>query len=205
MPTCFRAVIVAALVLFSGTVHAQECGVSAAPACDGTCEVGSVCAAGQDGAPCACRAGRPLAVRNLIVKLSFAKPDTDNVLLSTYVPVPDGFTVAGRMVRVDVGGIARSMVLDGKGAAKSDGAQVKLSVKAKRGVVAAQDAKLFFKLAKSNLAADLADEGLTDADQLNVAVGVAASVAIDTDYARLLVPMTYKAKAGKTGKATMLK
>jgi hypothetical protein len=205
MPTRFRALIVATFVLLAGTVRAQECGTSAAPTCDGTCEVGSVCAPGQSGTPCECRAGSALAVRNLIVKLNFAKPDGDNILLSTYIPVPDGFTIAGRMVRVDVGGVARSFVLDAKGAAKSDGGQVKLSIKAKKGVVAAQDAKFFFKLSKANLAADLVDEGLTNADQLNVAVGVAASVSIDTDYARLVVPMTYKAKAGKTGKASMTK
>ena len=205
MPNHLRAVIVATLVLFAGTVRAQECGVSAAPACNGTCASGFVCGPGQNGTSCECLAGSPLAVRNLIIKLNFAKPDADNLLLSTFIPVPDGFTVAGRMVRVDVGGVARTMVLDAKGAAKSDGAQVKLSVKAHKGVVAAQDAKFFFKLSKGNYAGQYTDEGLTSADQLNVPVDVAASVTIDTSYSRAVVPMTYKAKAGKTGKASVAK
>ena len=199
------AVAVVALVLFAGIAGAQECGVSAAPACNGTCPDGFVCGPGQSGTPCECLAGKPLALRNLIIKLNFGKPATDNLLLSTFIPVPDGFTVAGRMVTVDVGGVTRTMVLDAKGAAKSDGAQVKLSVKSHKGVVPAQDGKLFFKLSKITLANQFIDEGLTNADQLNVPVDVAASVTIDTDYSRVVVPMTYKAKAGKTGKASVAK
>jgi hypothetical protein len=143
-----------------------------------------------------------LDVTKLSIKLNFAKPAADNIQLKALVPVRDGFVVAGRMVVVNVGGVARTFVLDEKGKGVSEGAQVKLTVKSQKGVVAAQDAKFSFKLTKRSVAADLADEGLVDAtidDQLLI---VGTDVTIDGQPSPQTVDVRYKAKAGKTGKAS---
>ncbi len=205
MPTCLRLVVVVAVLLSSGLARAQECGTGAAPACNGTCPDGFVCAPGQSGPPCECLAGSPLDLTKLSIKLHFAKQYSDTILVNALIPIPDGYTVAGRMVRVDVGGVTRTMVVDAKGIAKSDGAQVKLGVRSKKGVVAAQNAKLFFKLSKGTFADALTDEGLANADLRDAPVEVAVSVTVDTQLRRKPQPMVYKATQGKTGKASQAK
>lgn len=143
----------------------------------------------------------PLNVTKLSIKLSFAKTSADSIQVQALMPVRAGFVVAGRMVVVNVGGVARTFVLDEKGKGVSDGAQAKLTVKAKNGVVADQDAKFSFKLTKSSVAADLVDEGLVNATVDDLQVSVTADVTIDTVPSTKDVTVTYKAKAGKTGKA----
>jgi hypothetical protein len=199
------AAVVFALGLAHSSASAQECAPGPAPTCAGTCPTGSVCAAGQSGTPCECVPGTELAVTKLGVKLGFAKPQTDNVQVKAQIPVPAGFVVAGRMVRVDVGGIARTFVLDDRGKAMSDGAQLKFAVKTKRGVVEAQDAKLSFKASNGDFQVDLADEGLVNATIAATSVTVRIDLTLDGHlYAKPQV-LAYKAKQGKTGKASLPK
>ena len=199
MPTLPSILAICAFVLSIGFAHAQECATGPAPTCGGTCQAGEVCVAGQSGTPCECVQGEPLAVTKLAIKLNFAKPDVDNVTLKGLIAVPDGFSADGRMVRIDVGGVARTFVLDAKGAAKSEGGAVKLAVKSSKGVVLAQDAKLAFK-AKGNFQADLVDEGLTNATVDELPVQIRVEVTLDGKKKPKVQAQTYTAKAGKTGK-----
>lgn len=143
-----------------------------------------------------------LNVTKLSIKLSFAKSMSDSIQLKALLPVRDGFVVAGRMVVVNVGGVERIFVLDEKGKSVSNGAQVKLSVKSQKGVVAAQDAKFAFKLTKSSVATDLADEGLIDTTIDDLPVTVSSSIAIDGQASAVEKQLLYKAKQGKTGSAS---
>lgn len=200
-----RFVAVAAFMLVTTFAQAQECATGPAPLCGGTCAAGFVCTLGQSGTPCECVAGTVLAVTKLSIKLNFAKALADNVVLGALVPVPAGFGVSGRLVIVDVGGIVRTFVLDDKGKAKSDGAEVKLGVKTKKGVVAAQTAKLTFKAPKGNFDPKLADEGIVDADVDQPDMGLRVEVHVDAQLYARVVTLSYKATHGKTGKAYLSK
>jgi hypothetical protein len=136
------------------------------------------------------------------VKLNFSKAGADSVQLKGLIAVPNGFHADGRMVTVDVGGVARTFVLDAKGAAKSEGAQVKLAVKSSKGVVLAQDAKLAFKT-KGSLQTDLADEGLIDTTVEDLPVQIRDEVTIDGKKIVKVVTQAYTAKTGKTGKTNL--
>lgn len=196
-----RSLVFATAILVTGVAQAQDCSGSF-PTCNGTCPEGFVC--GQPrGLPsdCSCLAGAPLALRQLAIKSNFAKPLKDTVTLKALVPVPDDFDVYGRLVTVDVGGLTRTFVLDEKGMAKSDGTVVKLSVKEKKGVVAAQDAKLIFKGAQGNFASNFFDEGLVDITVKESAVSVRVDVTVNGSLHSVAQPLRYTAKQGKSGKA----
>ncbi len=211
----FRLAALALLIFATSTANAQECALGTAPTCGGTCQPGLVCALVGGGtptvvlgalpSPCGCVPGDVLALKKMAIKLNFKKPLGDSLALQAFIPVPGGFTIAGRMVSIDIGGVVRTFVLDQKGAAKSDGSQIKLAVKSKKGVVEAQDALLSFKAAKGSFASELVDEGLVDATTGPTPVEVRADVRIDTHQFATVAPLTYKAKQGKSGKAANAK
>lgn len=200
-----RTLAVLAFTLVTGLSYAQECALGPAPTCGGTCQDGFVCTIGQSGTPCECVAGAALDVTKLSIKLNFAKPLADSIQLKALLPIQAGFVVAGRMVGVDVGGVSRLFVLDEKGKGVSDGAQVKLSVKASKGMVAAQTAKFAVKFSKGSFAASLADEGLTNATIDEALLEVRTIVTIDGELNTKQQPLRYKATQGKTGKASKAK
>ncbi len=143
----------------------------------------------------------PPGVSKLAIKLNFAKPALDNIGLKGTLAVPAGFAVAGATLEVSIGGVVKTFTLDAKGKAKVGTDQAKLSVKAKKGIVAAQDAKLSIKLTKGSFASSLSDEGLVNATVTDVAVTLPVEIELnDTMYAKAQ-PQTYKAKQGKSGSA----
>ncbi|MEO6026182.1 MAG: hypothetical protein ABIR79_04885 [Candidatus Binatia bacterium] len=201
-----RLAALALLIFTTSVAHAQECALGTSPTCGGTCQAGFVCGVvGEAPNPCGCVPGDVLSQKRMAIKLNFSKPLADSVALQAFMPIPADFTVAGRMVAINIGGVVRTFVLDSKGAAKSDGGQIKLAVKSKKGVVAAQDALLSFKASKGNFANDLADEGLINVTTDPTPVEVRAAVRIDTHTFATAVPLTYKAKQGKSGKAANAK
>ena len=197
-----RLLSVLVFSLVAGLANAQECAVGPAPACGGSCQADSVCTIGQSGTPCECVPGAPLTVTKMGIKLNFSKADADSITLSGKIPVPDGFSAAGREVVVDVGGVVAPFLLDEKGKSKREGAQMKLTVKASKGIVLAQDAKLAIKLSKGNFSSSLADEGLVDATLDDAPVQVRAEVTVDAARKYPIDrTLLYRAKAGKTGSA----
>lgn len=194
-----RLLSVVVFSLVAGLANAQECAVGPAPACGGTCPADFVCTLGVSGTPCECVPGAPLTITKLGIKLNFAKPDADKIILNGTIPVPDGYSAAGRSVSVDVGGVVATFTLDAKGKSKIDASSIKLNVKASKGVVAAQNAKLAIKLNKGNFSTSLADEGLIDATLDSVPVEVRAAVTVGGATYVTAQPQSYSAKTGKSG------
>jgi hypothetical protein len=203
MPSSYRVLLVVVGLSLATSAGAQDCGLASAPACNGTCSEGTSCAPATDGA-LGCECVAELDLTRLTIKLNFTKSDADTVQLNAVIPVPDGYTVAGRMVTVDVGGVARTFILDSKGLGKSDFGVLKLSVRAKKGVVAAQDGKLLFKV-KGTFSDDLADEGLGSTAVAGATVEVPVAVTIDGQARKKRPTLLYKATQGKTGKAYLPK
>jgi hypothetical protein len=141
----------------------------------------------------------PPGVSKLAIKLNFAKPARDGIGLKGTLAVPAGFAVAGATLEVSIGGLVKAFTLDAKGKAKVGTDHAKLFVKAKKGVVAAQDAKLNINLTKGSFAAAFADEGLVNATVTAVAVSVPVEIQLNgTMYAKTQ-PQLYSAKTGKSG------
>jgi hypothetical protein len=142
----------------------------------------------------------PPGVSKLAIKLSFKKPSADSISLKGTLAVPAGFSAAGATLEVSIGGVVKTFTLDAKGKATVGTDKVKLKVKAKKGVVLAQDAKLSIKFAEGSFASSLSDEGLVNATVKNVAVSMPVEIKLnDTMYASTQA-QTYSAKEGKSGK-----
>ncbi|MFN8642288.1 MAG: hypothetical protein U0802_11770 [Candidatus Binatia bacterium] len=140
-------------------------------------------------------------MKKLSIKLSFASVGNDAIKLTGTLPIPNGFPVDGARVVVDVGGVIKSFTLDAKGKAAVGDDKVALAVRAKGGVVLAQDAALSAKFKKGTFADKLVDEGLTNRTVSDLPVTVSVQVDVGPVVYTSSPTLTYTAKAGKTGKA----
>lgn len=200
MTKCLSLVAAVAFSLLSGIAGAQQCGDPGALTCDGTCPTGTVCDVSSAGTGCECVQALPLYVKKLAIKLNFAKPDKDGVVLQGTLPVPAGFQPEGRVVVVDVGGVVRSFTLDAKGKGVADPDRAQLKVKFEDGDVPSQDAKYVVKFAKGNFSSSLADENLTDRTVKDDPVSIKVDVHVGSNAFTATVTQTYTAKTGKSGK-----
>jgi hypothetical protein len=136
----------------------------------------------------------PLNLGKLSVKLNFARTLSDSLQFSGVIDVPVGFDFQGKRVTVDIGGIIRGFTLDSKGKSPRDVSGVTIS-KPKNGV-----SKYTVKFSRSDLAADLEDEGLVD-DEVADTVDVPVTLIFNGKILQTTTTREYKAKAGKSGAA----
>ena len=143
----------------------------------------------------------PPGVRKLEIKLDFAKPANDSIVLEGSLNVPAGFVVNGAALIANIGGISKGFTLDAKGKAKVGTDQVQLTVKSNKGVVNAQAAKLTIRFEKGSLASSLVDDGLVNQTVTNKAVSVPVEIELAGTMFAKTHAQSYTAKAGKTGRA----
>ena len=148
-------------------------------------------------------AAQTLAVAKLGVKLNFAKPGTsDSVTISGTLPVPDQFVVAGQQITVDVGGTIGAFTLNDKGTAALGSNSIKLTLKRKKGIVLAQNAKFSAKFLKAGFADRFTDEGLKNTTVKNASDTLPVVVLFNQQVFKSELPMLYTATTGKTGHTT---
>lgn len=142
-------------------------------------------------------------LQKIQIKLAFNKANADLIALKGALPVPDGFDVASQQVAIFFGGIVKVFTLDAKGNFKDAVDSFKVRVKAKKGVVLAQEAKFIAKFAKQDFQTDLADEGLVNGDvdkEKEVeAVIIFAGAALSGNQL-----IDYVAKQDKSGKGKLI-
>ena len=137
----------------------------------------------------------------LSIKLNFAKPTSDSISFSGTLPIAAGFNPANKTAIIDVGGVVKSVTLDPKGKSPKGNNSFKLTIKATKGVVAAQTAKYGVKLSKGDFAAALADEGLTNADATKANKSVVVRLIFGGVIYEHAQTVIYSAKESKTGSA----
>ena len=97
----------------------------------------------------------PLALTKLGIRLNLVKDGGDSIELNGALPIPDGVSLEGKALTVDIGGVTAAFVLNAKG--KSSPAGLKLGPKA------GPAAKFSVKLSRGRFAAMLADKQITAA------------------------------------------
>jgi hypothetical protein len=137
-----------------------------------------------------------LSVTKLGIKLSFAKPASDAIGLSGLLLIPEGLSVAGQTVIVDVGGVVKTFTLDAKGKAKQSNDSFAAGVKAGKTGTPLQVAKFAMKLMKGDFDAALADEGLVSGT-VETTVIVPVTVVFNGEVLKKAVTQTYRAKGEK--------
>ena len=95
----------------------------------------------------------------------------------------------------------KSVTLDAKGKSPKGTSTFGLTVKAKKGVVAAQTAKYTVKLTKGSFASSFADEGLTNATAKKANVSVVVRVVFAGAIYEHTQTLSYTATKGKSGSA----
>ena len=142
---------------------------------------------------------QPLAGAKLAVKLNFSIQSSDSLTLSGVLPIPAGFTVAGTKLGFALGSLAPVFILNARGQAKSGNDQATVSIKSKKGVVAAQNAKFTIKLSKDSLAAGLATFGLTNDPAKLKPVSFTGAVVFAGAVSSINLSEHYTSKPNKSG------
>jgi len=137
----------------------------------------------------------------LTIGLNFSKPASDSISFGGTLPIAAGFSSANKTAIIDVGGVVKSVTLDAKGKSPKGNNSFKLTIKATKGVVAAQTAKYGVKLSKGDFAAALSDEGITNANASGVSTTVVVRIVFGGAIYQHTQAVIYSAKAGKTGSA----
>jgi PKD repeat protein len=150
------------------------------------------------GAPATAGAVKKLSVVKASIKLNFSKPGSDSIAISGGLLIPDGFNISGQTVFLDVGGVAKKFVLDGKGSSPKGNDLFAVAVKSGKGGTPLQVAKYSIKLSKGNFATALADDGLTNTT-ISKSVTIPVTVIFNGDILQKSLTQTYKATTGKSG------
>jgi hypothetical protein len=150
----------------------------------------------------AVQASTGLVIAKMGIKLNFAKPNNDSITLQGILPIDDGFQPGGKAI-LDVGGVIKTFDLNTKEAStpRSTTTSFKLTVKSKKGVVLAQNAKFSVKLLRGAFAVTLADEGLANTNVRNSAVMIPVVIVLaDRSYTQT-TQRVYTAKINRSGMA----
>jgi PKD repeat protein len=140
-----------------------------------------------------------LSVSKLAIKLDFAHAGKDSISASGHLLVPEGFSIAGKKVIIDVGGVVKSFELDARGTSPKSANLFAVKLKAKKGVAPLQVAPFLLKWTKGDYAAILSDNGLINAN-VNAKLNVPMNIIFNGQNLSAAVPQTYKATAGKSGR-----
>ncbi len=135
-----------------------------------------------------------------IIKLNFAIAGRDSITGSGTLPIPAGFSIAGKTAILDVGGVIRTFTFDAHGKGLSGKDILKITIKAPRGVVADQIAPFKITITKATAAALLEDEGLVNAT-VTKNVSVPFVLLFNQHYYTSTQTLLYKAKLNKTALA----
>lgn len=137
----------------------------------------------------------PLTDARLAIKLNFAAPRQDSLALSGTVLLSTGFSLSGKKLLVDVGGVAKSFTLDSRGSSRNEAGTA--SVKGKNSA-AARSAKFSVKLQRGQFSGTLAGAGLSNSTT-RIDLFVPVSVVFAGELYQVRQPQSYKAVAGKGG------
>ena len=83
---------------------------------------------------------QPLTITKASIKLNFNGGGKDAISFAGTLAIPAGFNPNNAKVLFDVSGVSKSLILTSKGSAKNGNDSLKIALKAKKGVVAAQSA-----------------------------------------------------------------
>ena len=144
----------------------------------------------------------PWTVTKVNIGLNFKKAGLDKIIISGVVDLAAGFDPLGKKATVDAGGAVQSFTLDKRGMGKTGKDKFKLTRKLKKKQFLGGASKVQFQL-KGNFITFLTDEGLTNINTSKVGDVKSIDVILTLNGQPYLaqVPLTYKAKQGKSGKA----
>jgi autotransporter-associated beta strand protein len=138
-----------------------------------------------------------LVIKNLLIRLKFARQNSDSIKVGGTLATPAGLVPAGQKVVLDIGGIDRAFVLNSKGVDTSTTDQVKI------GTAKGQKATFAVGLRQGSFAATLANEGLVGtATVKNQTKSIGLAIVVGRELYRGTAMVRYSAKEKRSGVAT---
>jgi hypothetical protein len=135
------------------------------------------------------------------IKLNFAKAGADTIAFSGTLPIPAGFVATGAKVYFDVGGVVEIATLNASGSAKSGGNSVKIAIKSKNGMVAAQTSRYMVSFTKGSFVTTLAGAGLANTSERNQIVPVKFTFIFNDTVYQKTQSLLYSAALNRSGSA----
>jgi PKD repeat protein len=149
----------------------------------------------------------PLLLGKVLIGLDFANNGKDSIQLSGLLPVPENAVLNGAQVLLNVGGVAETFLINGKGQGRNAASSLTIQVKQKNGIIAAQNAKFSAKLSKGTYREQLKDEKLTATTAVtNAPRTILVALLVNTlgKHYQQVIDLSFTAKNGK-GKAGTVK
>jgi PKD repeat protein len=139
-----------------------------------------------------------MQITRMRANLNFRKAFADSCSLTADIGLPNGFSPAGKLVTLDIGGAQSSFTLDAKNKAVNTQGRCAFKFNKKDG-----NWTITAKLARSNLQGAWADDGLVNADVPKPGNPVTLSVTVLVSDEAFVADETlfYTAKAGRSGAA----
>ncbi len=138
----------------------------------------------------------PGLVKSMTIRLDFAKSSRDRLEITGRMPLTDALARSHRKFIFEVGGELIAFTTSGKGKARAGDARLSFGKRLGQNGVAFR-----LELKRADLAGEFSDEGLIDADVDGAETTIDVSVWRDGALDLAHPDLTYKAKAGKSGRA----
>ena len=141
------------------------------------------------------------------MKFNFASSTKDTLMYSGTIPVLKAFIPAGKTVTVAIGALKKTFTLNARGQGSSGASKFQMQGKMKKGMFKATPAKFTLKIRGEPLLGTFSQFGFANVNTIKTGEphGVPVIIMIDQTGYENMAATLYKAKAGKSGTATVLK
>ena len=141
------------------------------------------------------------------MKFNFASSTKDTLMYSGTIPVLKAFIPAGKTVTVAIGVLKKTFTLNARGQGSTGASKFQMQGKMKKGVFKATPAKFALKIRGEPLLGTFSQFGFANVNTIKTGEphGVPVIIMIDQTGYENMAATLYKAKAGKSGTATVSK
>jgi PKD repeat protein len=176
---------------------------------DGFSDTFEILAGSAPGEPASTPSGMPitgttlqfLTITKASIKLNFSKSATDAISFAGTLAIPANFKADGAKVILNAGGVTKTITLTAKGSGVNNSDSVKVAIKSKKGIVAAQTSKFTVSFKHGSFAATLAGAGLTNITVKGAPVMVPFTFIFNGGVLQTTQTMSYTSKMDKTAAA----
>ena len=140
------------------------------------------------------------------IKFNFASESTDTLMCTGTIPVLKSFKPGGKTVTILIGGLEKTFTLNARGQGTNGASKFQMRGKMKKGVFKATPAKFALNIRGEPLLHAVAQYGFANLNTIKAGEhhGMPVIVVLDQTGYENVPSMMYKAKAGKSGTATVL-
>jgi hypothetical protein len=136
-----------------------------------------------------------LNIGKVQISLNFASSGKDSISIAGFIPMPAGFSFAGKQVAFDVGGVQQVFVLNARGQSAPKGLRIRTKPSS------GGTSQYTLLLRNGAFSSVLSASGLTNTTVVNAAISARVMCIFNGVLYQTDRSLVYSAKQGKSGKA----